>query len=82
MANGSPQLEGSAMTEQSGGSFSPDVSDEALEIVGHAGKEKSKFTLGYCTAIDTCPHEPTTRCANGQRIAATQRISRPDLLRV
>ena len=47
------------MTEQSGEFFSPDVSDEALEIVGHAGKEKSKFTLGYCTAIDTCPHEPT-----------------------
>jgi len=49
------------MTEQSEEFFSLEVSDEALEIVGHAGKEKSKFTLGYCTALDTCPHEPTSK---------------------
>jgi len=53
------------MTEQSEEFFSPDVSDEALEIVGHAGNEKSKFTLGYCTAIETCPHDPTKKFSTG-----------------
>ena len=37
--------------------FSFDVSDEALEVAAQA-KEKSKFTLGSCTGLSTCPGEP------------------------
>ena len=37
--------------------FSFDVSDEALEIAAEA-KEKSKFTLGSCTGLSSCPARP------------------------
>jgi len=37
--------------------FSFDVSDEALEIAAEA-KEKSKFTLGACTGLTSCPSGP------------------------
>ena len=36
-----------------------DASDEALEIVARAAKERSNFTLGSCTGLSDCPAEPT-----------------------
>jgi hypothetical protein len=33
-----------------------DVSDEALETAGAAGKENAgNYTLGFCTGLSSCP---------------------------